>query len=99
MSLLPKAVGRKECGSDSMRYKENFKKGMVRLIISTGISYRKLSEMTTISQSTLKKWDDEYHQECLDERHREAERLKQQEEENMKRMAWHQYGSGAGRFE
>lgn len=55
--------------------------------------------MTTISQSTLKKWDDEYHQECLDERNREAERLKQQEEENMKRMAWHQYGSGAGRFE
>ena len=50
-----------------MRYKENFKKGMVRLIISTGISYKKLSELTTISQPTLKKWDDEYRQECLDE--------------------------------
>ena len=42
-----------------MRYKENFKKGIVRLIISTGISYKKLSELTTISQPTLKKWDDE----------------------------------------
>lgn len=39
-----------------MRYKENFKKGMVRLIISTGISYKKLSELTMISQPTLKKW-------------------------------------------
>lgn len=48
-----------------MRYKENFKKGMVRLIISTGISYKKLSELTTISQPTLKKWDDEYRQECM----------------------------------
>lgn len=59
-----------------MRYKENFKKGMVRLIISTGISYKKLSELTTISQPTLKKWDDEYRQECLDEKKREAEKLK-----------------------
>jgi transposase-like protein len=74
-----------------MRYKENFKKGMVRLIISTGISYKKLSELTTISQPTLKKWDDEYRQECLDEKKREAE--------NMRCTAWHQYGSGAGRFE
>ena len=38
-----------------MRYKENFKKGIVRLIISTGISYKKLSELTTISQPTKKK--------------------------------------------
>lgn len=82
-----------------MRYKENFKKGMVRLIISTGISYKRLSEMTAISQPTLRKWDDDYHQECLDEKKREAERLKKQEEENMKRTTWHQYGSGAGRFE
>lgn len=77
-----------------MRYKENFKKGMVRLIISTGISYKKLSELTTISQPTLKKWDDEYRQECLDEKKRETERLKKQEEENMRCTAWHQYGSG-----
>lgn len=67
-----------------MRYKDNFKKGMVRLIISTGISYKKLSELTTISQLTLKKWDDEYRQECLDEKKREAEKLKKQEEENMR---------------
>lgn len=82
-----------------MRYKENFKKGMVRLIISTGISYKKLSELTTISQPTLKKWDDEYRQKCLDEKKREAEKLKKQEEENMKRMSWRQYGSSAGRYE
>lgn len=82
-----------------MRYKENFKKGMVRLIISTGISYKKLSELTTISQLTLKKWDDEYHQACLDEKKRETERLKKQEEENIRYIRWHQYGSGAGRYE
>ncbi|MGN0417039.1 transposase [Anaerostipes faecalis] len=82
-----------------MRYTENFKKGMVRLIISTGISYKKLSEMTEISQPTLKKWDDEYHQQILDDKKREAERLKKQEEENIKRVGWHQYGSGAGRYE
>lgn len=82
-----------------MRYKENFKKGMVRLIISTWISYKKLSELTTISQPTLKKWDDEYRQECLDEKKRETERLKKQEEESVRCTAWHQYGSGAGRFE
>ena len=80
-----------------MKYKENFKKGMVRLIISTGISYKRLSELTTISQLTLKKWDDEYRQECLDEKKREAERRKKQED--MKCTAWHQYGSGAGRYE
>lgn len=41
------------------------------MIISTGISYKKLSELTTISRPTLKKWDDEFHQECLDEKKRE----------------------------
>lgn len=80
-----------------MRYKKNFKKGMIRLIISTGISYKKLSELTTISQPTLKKWDDDYRQECLDEKEREAERLKKQKEE--RRTRWRQYGSGAGRYE
>lgn len=80
-----------------MRYKENFKKGMVRLIISTGINYKRLSGLTTISQSTLKKWDDEYRQECLNEKKREAERRRKQEAENI--IGWHQYGSGAGRYE
>ena len=82
-----------------MRYKDDFKRGMVRLIISTGISYKKLSEMTTISQPTLKKWDDDYRQECLDEKEREAERQKKQKEEEERRIRWHQYGSGAGRYE
>lgn len=78
-----------------MRYKENFKKGMVRLIISTGISYKKLSELTTISQPTLKKWDDEYRQECLDEKKRETERLKKQEEaENILEQILNQYDRG-----
>lgn len=67
------------------------------MIISTGISYKKLSELTTISRPTLKKWDDEFHQECLDEKEREAEKLKKQKEEKCTR--WRQYGSGAGRYE
>ena len=57
-----------------MRYKENFKKGMVRLIISTGISHKQLSEMIQIPTGTLSLWDAEYRREVIDEKLQEEKK-------------------------
>ncbi len=82
-----------------MRYTENFKKDMVRLLIAKGIIYKKLSDLTEISQITLSKWDNEYRQAVIDEKQQEERRLREQQEEDKHRLEWHRYSSGAGYYE
>ena len=82
-----------------MRYTENFKKGMVRLLIAKGMTCKRLSELTDISQITLSKWDDEYHQAVIDEKQQEERRVKEQQEEDKHKLEWHRYSSGAGYYE
>lgn len=53
-----------------MRYTQDFKKGMVRLIVAKGMTYKKLSELTEISQVTLSKWDNEYRHVVIEEKGR-----------------------------
>lgn len=47
-----------------MRYSEEFKKGTVRLRLSTGMGFAEMSKKLHISKDTLKKWDDEYFYEA-----------------------------------
>lgn len=80
-----------------MRYTENFKKEMVRLLIAKGMTYKKLSELTEISQITLRKWHDEYYYTVMQEMAKESRNRRNKKYK--REVIWHQYGSGAGRYE
>lgn len=47
-----------------MRYSEEFKRGTVRLRLSTRMGFAEMSKKLHISKDTLKKWDDEYFYEA-----------------------------------
>lgn len=82
-----------------MRYTENFKKGMVRLLIAKGMTYKQLSEMIQIPAGTLSLWDSEYRRQVIDEKLQEEKRLKEQQEKERQELKWHRYSSGAGHYE
>lgn len=73
-----------------MRYSEEFKKGTVRLRLSTGMGFAEMSKKLHISKDTLKKWDDEYFYET---------QPKKEDKEDKQVGAgpkWHKTGAGSG---
>lgn len=75
-----------------MRYTEEFKKGMVRLIAVKKMSYKEVSNLVKIREDTLKRWDKKYGQ-------KKAQEEPKEEEKKVKKTKWHRYGSGAGYYE
>ena len=82
-----------------MRYTENFKKGMVRLIVAKGMTYKQLSDMIQIPAGTLSLWDKEYRQQIINEKLQEERKMKEEQEEEEKKIKWRRYGSGAEYYE
>lgn len=89
---------RKREGLMSARnYSEDFKKKVVQLKLQENIGFKPLSVMTGVCMATLRKWHDEYYYEVMHEMIEESK--KRRNKKYKKPVIWHQYGSGAGRFE
>ena len=78
-------------------YSEDYKKKVIRLKLQEGIAFKSLSVMTGVCVASLCKWHDEYYYEVMHEMAEESR--KQRNRKYKKSVTWHQYGSGAGRFE
>lgn len=82
-----------------MRYTEEFKKGIVRLIVAKGMTYKQLSKMIQIPAGTISIWDKEYRQKIIDEKLQEKRILRKKQEEEKTKIKWYRYSSGAGHYE
>ena len=67
-------------------------------MIYDGITCETMAKKTGISRQLINYWDDQYRYEIIDEVDRE-ERQRRKQIQQKKKIAWHRYGSGAGRFE
>lgn len=90
-------ISRKEELMPVRNYSEDYKKKVIRLKLQKCISFKSLSVMTGVCVASLCKWHDEYYYEVMHEIAEESR--KRRSRKYKKTVIWHQYGSGAGRFE
>ena len=80
------------------KYSIGYKKSIVKQMIYDGITCETMAKKTGISRQLINYWDDQYRYEIIDEVDRE-ERQRRKQIQQKKEIAWHRYGSSAGRYE
>ena len=98
-----------------MQYTEDFKRGIVRALIASGMSRKEFADKAEIGVGTLKRWVAQYkdeevpkvdRKEYWDSKYRydvidevEREARQRRKKKVKKATSWHRYGSSAGRYE
>lgn len=79
------------------KYSKDYKKKVIKLKMLKAIGIKELSVMTGVCIDTLRLWDADYRYLVMQEMAEESR--KRRNNKHKRPVTWHQYGSGAGRYE